>query len=229
MDIFFLCAAILLAAVFIAYFAWKLIKYIAYNLSHAVAKGIYDARNGVVVANEKPVSSMGIPKQINKVEINLSIAEKRIRSDWLRSLFTYLLGSLAISLGCYFFIAYHGNTEVANEILVGGLGGVIALAIYTAIMFFFAYVKFGTKWIGWFLFVSPIRTVLEGIKDLTETFSLPDLTITGIYYVLIVNLFSISLYIYFWMHCKRLYELNGTIKKRKIEKEDNEFESIPVV
>lgn len=229
MEVFFLCIAILLATMFIAYFAWKLIKYIAYNLSHAVAKGVYDARNGVAIEKEKTVSSIDMPKQLNKVEILLSNAEKRIRSDWLRSLFTYLLGSLAISVGCYFFIVYYGNTEAANEVLLEGLGGVIALAISTAIMFFFAYVKFGTKWIGWFLFISPIRTALEAIKDLAETFSLPDLTITGIYYVLMVYLVSISLYVYFWIHCKRLYELNGTIKKRKIESEDNELEPIQAV
>ena len=205
-----------------------MIKYIAYNLSHAVAKGIYDARNGVV-GNEKTVSSIGIPKQINKGEIILSNAEKRIRSDWLQSLFTYILGSLAISVGCYFFITYYGNSEAAYEVLMEGFVGVIAMSIYTTIMFFFAYIKFGTKWIGWFLIVSPIRTTLEGIKDLTETFNLPDLTVNGIYFVLIVYLFSISLYVYFWIHCRRLYELNNLIKKRKIEKEDSELEPTRVV
>lgn len=118
---------------------------------------------------------------------------------------------------------------MANEVLKEGLGEFIGLGIYTAIMFFFAYVKFGTKWIGRFLFMSPIRTILEVIRDLAETFKLPDLTMTGIYYVLIVYLCSISLYVYFWIHCKQLYKLNGTIKKIKIEREDNELEAIPVV
>lgn len=229
MEIFFLCVAILLAAILIAYFGWKLIKYIAYNLSHAVAKGIYDARNGVDVVNKKTMTSTCIQKQINTIKNTLSNPEKRIRNDWLWSLFAYVFGNLAIILGCYFFIGYYyGNKEVANEILEGGMAGVFGLTIYTAIMFFFAYVKFGTKWIGWYVFVSPIRTALETIRDLTETFTHYDLTLAGIYYILVVYLFSISLYVYFWIHSKRLYELNGILKKRKVEKEDCEIEVVAI-
>lgn len=229
MEIFFLCIAALFGIVFITYFAWKLIKYIAYNLSHAVAKGIYDARNGTVYEKKEMISTPAMTEKKNKTKEILSKAEERVMNDWRWSLVTYLLGTAAISIGCYFFLLYHGDKEIANEVLGEGLGGVFGLAIYTAIMFYFAYVKFGTKWIGWFLFISPIRTILETIKDLTETFRLPDLTTTGIYYVLIVYLLSISFYVYFWIHCKRLYELNGVIKKRKFEKEDSEAESIPVI
>lgn len=169
------------------------------------------------------MSSFNLMKEKNTQDSILSDAEKRIRSDWRRSLYTYLLGTLAISFGCYIFLAYYGNMELANEVLEERLVGVLDLAIYMAIMFYFAHVRFGTKWIGWFLFVSLIRTTSEGIKYLAETFSLPDLTLTGIYYDLFVYLFSIPLYVYFWIHCKRIYELNSTIKQRKIEKEGHEL------
>lgn len=231
MDIFLLWALILLAAVFIAYLAWKLIKY-AYNLSHRIAKRIYSACNGVVIEKEKTVSSTDIPKQLNKVEIILSDTEQRIRSDWLRSLFTYVLGVLVIPLGS-FFIVYLGNEATVNEIVMENLSSVIFLAIFlavfTTIMFFFAYVKFGTKWIGGFLFMSPIGTIFEGIKDFAELFKLPDITMFGISFMLILYLFPTSLYIYFWIHCRRLYKLNSAIKKRKIENVDRELEPIQVV
>lgn len=224
MESFFLWLAILLAIFFITYIAWKLIKYIAYNLSHAVARGIFDARNSEFIEKEKVIST----KDVFKQKTIFSNREKQVRSDWRHSLLTYLLGSLAICFGCYLFQAYH-DTEVANEVLMEGFVDVLVRAISTAIMFYFAYVKLGTKWIGWFVFVSPIGTALEVIKDLIETFSFPDLTITGIYYVLIVYLFSISLYVYFWIHCKQLYELNTSIKKRKVENEDDKLEPIQVV
>lgn len=229
MEIFFLCVATIFGVVFITYFGWKLIKYIAYNLSHTMVKGIYDARNGTVHEKKEMESTPVMTLHKNKTKEILSRAEEKVRKDWRWSLFTYFLGTQAISIGCYFFLLYYGDKDVANEVLVEGTAGVIGISINLAIMFYFAYVKFGTKWIGWFLFVSPIRTTLETIKDLIEIFKLPDLTTTGIYYVLIGYLLSISFYVYFWIHCKRLFELNVTIKQRKIKKEDKELELAPLV
>lgn len=66
MEIFFLCIVALFGVVFITYFGWKLIKYIAYNLSHAVAKGIYDARNGAVEKKKEMASTSAMIMQKSK-------------------------------------------------------------------------------------------------------------------------------------------------------------------
>lgn len=218
-----LCLGIF-AAVLIVYFVWKSMKYMVYHLSHAAAKGFYEAQDSVVAEKEKAML-IDIP-QIDKFNPN---AQEHIRRDWLRSYGTFVLGNLALVLGCYFYIANWGVAEVAWEILVEDFGNWLLLVLSSALMFFFAYVKFGTRWVGWFIFVSPVTILLTVIKDIVDTFTTPDLTIAIVYYISIMYLFRISFYVDFWIHCKRLYDLNRAIKKRKSENEDSKLEPIPTV
>lgn len=137
-----------------------------------------------------------------------SVAEEMVRKKWRLSLFIYFLGTLAIILASHLFLLYEGEDEVAHEVLVEGVGDLVVTGLCLAALFYFAYVKFETKCIGWFLVFFPIITSFEIVKDIIETFSSPDLTLLGICCVLFLYLFPISLYVYFWIHCKRLYEVN---------------------
>jgi hypothetical protein len=155
-----------------------------------------------------------INDQKNKTVVILSNTDNRVRRNWIMSLQVYIIGSLAIYFGGFLFFAYHGDMTVANQIIVEGLVRTLFAVMSLAIIYCFAYVKFGTKWIGCFLIVFPIRAVFETVKELAEFFQLPGLDVTGVTYVILVYSSFISLYVYLWIHCKQLYELNRAIKAR---------------
>jgi hypothetical protein len=123
--------------------------------------------NLIINANNKSET-----QEIRVKNCLLSIDDKKIRRDWLRSLYAIFLGNICILIGNYVFLARFLNKEVANESIGIGLAGLMSLCIALTIVYVFAYKKFGTKWIGFSLVVSPIQYSVEIIKDLVDFFSL---------------------------------------------------------
>jgi hypothetical protein len=114
----------------------------------------------------------------------LSEAEEKVRKDWRWALGLFYLGHVVVIVASYFYVLYLGDSESANNILMEGIGALIVMAIGVAISNYFAYMKSGTKWIGFYLIISPIRTAVDTIKDGVEVYSIPNLTIFEIGYYL---------------------------------------------
>lgn len=209
MNVFFLWFT-LLAVLFVACFTWELIKSIASYFSQP-----------------KPLKN--VENTLPPVEIILSPEEKQIRSKWLRSVFMLLLGNLAQAMVFYFFIAYHRNVEAANDYFMQNLNNIVKFAISSSLIFFFAYKKFGTKWLGFFLLISPLINTMRLISDIALAFQSATLTTAQRSLVLMIDFGILFLFVYFWIHCTRLYKLNRSIKKRKIGEESIELESTQAV
>lgn len=156
------------------------------------------------------------PQEIRVKNCLLSIEGKKIRSDWLRSLYTLLLGNIGIDFGNYVFLALYLNMEAANEALNIGLLVLMSLCIALTIVYVFAYRGFGTKWIGFNLILSPIQYSFALFKSLVEVFSQPDIPMISIVYVFSIHFFSISFFAYFWINCLKLYRLNSSVNKKKV-------------
>lgn len=73
--------------------------------------------------------------------------------------------------------------------------------IHGGLMYLFAYAKMGTKWIGWFVFVSPFAKLVQTMKEPPADSS-----------EWIIQIIFIIPYVYFWVHCKKLYDLNHILK-----------------
>ncbi|MBA3238183.1 MAG: hypothetical protein H0T62_07550 [Parachlamydiaceae bacterium] len=144
--------------------------------------------------------------------INLSNQEKLIRNDWFRSMCIYLLGTLATLLGYYVALAIYVDLDTANLVLKINLFNLLSTTFSTTIIYYTAYVKFGFRWIRFFLVMSLIRMTIDGIKELVDLFNIADSIVflsLGILFLI-----SISLYVYFWTHCKRLYKMNKLLSKK---------------
>lgn len=209
MDTFFLYTGIFLAATFTAFCAREVIKYIRYNPSDAEALEI----------NETHERAQG--SHVSSKE------EQQIRSNWLRAVFIFLLGTTTFHVGSCLILFFSGDLEGAREGFIEALRVMFIQALSTAILYYFAYVKFGTKWIAFVLFTSPARIIIDTIKEMNETFRSPDITTSGISVFVILYLVPVFLFCYFWIHCKRLYELNRIIKKRI--KEEKKLEAAQAI
>lgn len=159
----------------------------------------------------KKMQTQKKPEQIKTLNISLTNEEKIIRAVWMRSLYIFLFGNIAMCVGNYLFFAYQLNVEAANEVFIASLAATFPLAIAVAVIYGFAYVDFGTKWIKWILIVSPLKTAYDLVTELQGIFSI-ELTNAYFYYLLSLYFISTTLFIYFWLHCRRLYQLNCKIR-----------------
>ncbi len=214
MDIFLQFLPIFFIIAWLGFFIWY--KYYAKNLSNTVTNN--GSKNFIA-----RIASKISPKISNNEEITFSHEESLIRKNWLISAYIFVLGCVLVNLGCYCTFVYLGNSELASEILAIGIAEDIGLAITTYAIYHFAYVKSGTKWIGLFILLSPIKNTINIIRGIVETFHSPAFSMFDVYYLSIVFTVVISTYLYFWIHCIRLYLLNRRIKKRKINNEANKL------
>lgn len=151
-------------------------------------------------------------KQTGNLEIILSDAEKRIRSNWLRSLVIYFVGRLMLDFGPYLYLTYQGSIE-SNEAFKDGLLGATGAIMQCSLLFFFAYLMNGTKLIGLFIFYTPVSLIYLFTEIIKDSLSL-DLPPVEIFCISIVSSLLILFFGYFWVNCLNLYKLNHTIKKR---------------
>lgn len=151
-------------------------------------------------------------KPINILNNTLTDEEKTIRANWKRSLFIMLLGNLAIVFLSHSFCANFVNMELADEFLVISISEIVGLAIGGVFIYYFGYIKFGTKWLMCFLITFPIRCTVITIFviQLILDSDLPSLVSS---YLLIAHFISVALFIQYWKNSKRLYQLNRKIKK----------------
>ena len=84
-------------------------------------------------------------------------------------------------------------------------------------MYYCAYARMGTKWIGWFIYVSPIFTLVNFAKDF------PDGYIEWTF-----QLAWFAVYIYFWVNSTALHKLNHIIKNRKMKEGEIDLLENPV-
>lgn len=148
--------------------------------------------------------------------------EEKVRKDWRWALGLFYFGHVIVLAVSCFYVFYLGDSESANNILKQSIVKLIVMAISLAILNYFAYMKSGNKWLGFYLVVSAIRIAVETIKDGVEVYSIPDLTIIQIGYYLIFHAILLGVFVYFWIHCIRLHDLNTVIKKRKAIKKNDE-------
>lgn len=152
------------------------------------------------------------PKPTNILKNTLTDKEKAIRANWKRSLYIMLLGNLALSLLNHSLFANFLNMELADVSLVASIGEIISLAIGGALIHYFGYIKFGTKWLMCFLVLSPLRCIIITIAvvKLILDSDLPNVFAS---YLLIAYFISAALFVNYWINNKRLYQLNRKIKK----------------
>lgn len=159
----------------------------------------------------------GRPKAIKEVKtfkFSLSDEEKQIRSNWLHSMKVFLIGNFIMNLVTHSFFAYTVNIEVANEFLMIGIVAYIPLGIGACVIYSFAYLEFGTKWLAWILIASPLRTAYDIITGINEIYK-EDYQTFFVYYILGLYFISTALFVYFWIHNKRLYNLNCKMQTSK--------------
>lgn len=124
--------------------------------------------------------------------------EIKIRKDWISAFFIFYGSALA----CFFvtFIFAEGDIGIPMNMFIIGAGMTIqALSLY-----YFAYVKKGTKWIRLFLILVLIVTMVDIINDLRSD------SMDWLF-----SIYSTILLGYYWVHSKRLLSLNCTLKARK--------------
>ena len=144
-----------LSVLVFSYLAWKILQHVVYKMSHLIAKGVYDAKNGVISTESKKKGKQP------KVDHRLNDSERKIRRDWRISFFVYWISTSLISLALIFVVrALYPNVPL-EEAWIEVVGRLIGITILLSVMYFFAYVRYGTKWIGWFVIVSPFGTLAD--------------------------------------------------------------------
>jgi hypothetical protein len=140
-----------------------------------------------------------------QIEI-LTEDEKKVRSDWRQSFFVYLIGSLVITFAIwllftknieFFWIAHYGSF----------------FSINLAIVYYCAYVKSGTKYLGLYIAIGLAGTIFDSIMNAANIMGA---RFDNDYYFAVSSIFTSILFVYFWIHCKRLSKLNKSLKKQKI-------------
>ncbi len=152
-------------------------------------------------------------------EMKLSESEIKVRRDWRAIFIIFSFIMLTLNFGAFSALLLEWDTSAANILL----GLVLAQAIFFAFFYYFAFMKFGTKWIALFIFMSPFKNIETVLKETITLLNSSSLTAVETSIALIVNLLSFSLYGYFWMHCLRLYRLNKSLKKKNPLKNLNDL------
>lgn len=144
----------------------------------------------------------GIAKCIkeNPQELNFSEDQKNIRRSWKKTFLICYTSSLL-----YLLTLADQTNELEWAFIVGvTLATILGVLISAYATAYFAFKKFGTKWIGFSVFLTPIIFLREMIDTLQNNF--------------LASLFFIILSIptaYFWYHSIHLYQLNRSLKKKQ--------------
>jgi len=181
----YFCIEILLVLTLFGYLIWKLIQ-----------------------------DNSSLAKEKEGIDDSLSTEEKKVRRNWY----------LAFLL--FYGFSFVGNAS--NRYFSGngvGVDGTIAsiLIFFPSIVatYYFSYLKSGTKWIGTYLCISLASIVLIVPAFFLVPAALPVLRemkahlLTVEMSFMTYTLISLPFSIYFLVQCKRLYDLNSKIKKRK--------------
>jgi len=126
-----------------------------------------------------------------------SEAEKKVRRNWYLA-FVVTYGIDFIAALCLYFL---GPDRVAEEAFIT----ILTFFPSMAFMYYFPYLKSGTKWLGAYLVLGPLGIAVSAATMLTS--STP--AALEVSYLLFTSL-SLA---YFWIHSKRLYDLNNKSKK----------------
>lgn len=146
-------------------------------------------------------------------KIHLSDSEKDVRKDWRLAFSIFSFTMLALNSGAVLSQLLESDATLAYILL----GFTLCQAVSFAILYYFAFVKFGTKWIGVFMFTSVSKSVGNFLKETFMLMRSPDLTSSEMIIESMGHILFLSLLVYFLMHCLRLYRLNRNLKKRKNE------------
>ncbi len=134
----------------------------------------------------------------------LNNSEKALRQSWLISLVAYYLGNLMVRI----------STEPLSTLNV--ISTTFDEVLFFLLMYYFAFIRFGTFWIGCFLFFAPIAFLIDTFKTFgSETSNL------GLWSA---QLFSFALLVPFWILSNKLYEMNKTIHKKVPESNSDSFD-----
>ncbi|CRX37568.1 hypothetical protein [Estrella lausannensis] len=167
-----LIIAIQLLCFSVGYGCWKFLKYPLCQASNMSAQGNLDADNS---------------KEPNE----------KIYNKWLQGFGLYYVGTLLYCIAIFLLgaLTFEESMQTNNLVQIAGL--VASTLVFGILMYLFAYMKKGTKWIGAFLLISPVLNLIDLIADpasLTE------------------HTLLLAAYTYFWVCCKRLYDLNRSLK-----------------
>lgn len=200
MEYLFLCIVILLVFA-ILYPALKAIRYVFDCFLH--------------------VFGIGESKIEPKIKFILSDKDSKIRKDWHKSLIVFYVGLLAVSFFVYGIRIRNQASEI--EFLNQVSYWAITTAVYLGLMYFFAYVQFGTRWIGWFVIVSPIWKILDVIENTLEINRNTNIDNLQTISWLLIEIVSTAIYMCFWTHSKRLYDLNFSLQKKLLRGNSQEL------
>lgn len=125
-----------------------------------------------------------------------------IRHKWLKAMGLFYAAQILSAGLTYVFLM--NITEAAHEALISSTGMAIAQSIVFLIMWFCAYRKPGTKYIGFWVFVSPFGQIMS-LKEFENFNNWP--TQLQLFTALVTAIYFLG-FIYFWIHTHHLWQLN---------------------
>lgn len=150
----------------------------------------------------------------NSPQDSLHESEKKIKLDWRKSLYIFYFCSFS-TLTLVDTIAYFLNPEMKNQLLLEVDAFLLLPIFHLWPMYYFAFLKSGTKWLYYWIYFGPAIILARSIKDNITLFQDPNINLIGIAFSLCLELLNYSFLVYFWFPSKRLYDLNLRLKKQK--------------
>lgn len=154
----------------------------------------------------KPFKNMPKPKRQGK--ILFSNEENTVRKNWYGALKMLLLGHLTVILAAYSYMVFNISLDFGNEYLLRGFLTVLPILVNGLFIYILAYVDYGVKYLAFFLSTSAVIHLYGIINIFKELLYATDLTNFDLTYMIVANSLTMTLFINYWIQCKRLYESN---------------------
>lgn len=127
--------------------------------------------------------------------------EDKVKKEWIFAL--KVLNSVYIGIGAAWYRLLEFNPTVRSEVIADHMVGGLAMAICFSLIFYCAYRKGGTRYIGFFLLMQPIH-ILRGLANI-------DFVDYLVFFFLATFL---CVYTWFCIKTYNLYKLNKYLKEQ---------------